>query len=207
MDILSSDDLFYVMNELKHDDLIQFCQTNRQPEQICSDQQYWRDRVKVKYNKTVLPWGLTWRRFDYLLEQEKIKLIPMVFAENFESTAFEKQLTENNDNGVKIQETVQFALIADDFDYLRNSLFHIMKYVIKKYMMNKDPSFLHYIYLSTTYTGHEYEITVSQHNNVEIGMIVNLIASTFGESHLFDHLKYIAMYSVQLEQETESDED
>ncbi len=48
-----------------------------------------------------------------------------------------------------------------------------------------DETILYYIYLSTTYTGHEYEINVSQHNDAEIVIIVNLISSTFGISHFF----------------------
>ncbi len=108
MDILSSDDLFYLANELQHDDLIRFCQTNRQYAQIWGVEGVagdgvpaWKDRVLTKYDKKRLPWDLTWQRFDDLLEKEKIKFIPMAFAEDFESTAVEEYLRNrgSNENG------------------------------------------------------------------------------------------------------------
>ncbi len=214
MDTLSTDDLFYLVNELKHDDLIRFCQTNRQHEQLCNDEQYWKQRVGIKYDKTELPWDLTWRQFDHLLEKEQIKFIPMVFVENFESTGFEKYYLTNQMNydaesiGMKVQEKLEIALIKDDVDYFKNSLYHYMKHFVQTYMYGQDSHLLHYIYFKTPYSGHEYEISVGRHNNVEIGIIIGMIIKILtGSRDFFKDLNYIAMYNVELDDESDDSSD
>lgn len=193
MDRLSNDEIYYVMNEMKHDDLIRFCQTNKQYYSFVGDQ-YWKDRVKAKYGKTELPWDLTWRRFDSLLEQEKIRFIPMVFVENFNSFEFSP---EKND----ATEKIDLALIKDDLNYIKESLFKHMKRFIQKYMCDQDSELLHYIYLETPKGGYEYEISVGKHNNVEIGMIIGMILKISPNPLSFsNNLSYIAMYSVELDE-------
>jgi hypothetical protein len=72
-------DTFYeILDYLSHGDLVQLCQRFPDVMAFCHDSNFWRRRVKHRFDITTKPNDLTWNQVDSLLDEDVIRPIQVI---------------------------------------------------------------------------------------------------------------------------------
>ena len=54
---------FKILENLNDRDLLNYCQTNKDAQKLCNDENFWRRRTLQKFQNIKIPYGMSWRQY------------------------------------------------------------------------------------------------------------------------------------------------
>lgn len=158
--INSYDFLRLIMLHTDSKDIIQFCKVNTITRQICSDDYFWKKKVKIlkslDINSDNKPEKLTWKEFYILYSQNKIRLVPVIIFNMINLFSdpnisnFNRIITRNSDGSSKVNIWISYK---DTLNKIVFKIFKIIKHIDPNEIKN-----IQRIYFDTIYSSHSYEI-------------------------------------------------